>query len=297
MGQDIGVAISTTGQEHRIGTFVWGVRAWRETLPDAATVVVTVDGNIEDQHRVLRALRDAEVEGVEVYRLNDGFEPARAGVAASKNTGIEILTDAGVEHLFLSDDDAWPMNGFAINKHIELATGHGVLHSMVCWGSSRLEKREGYWASWTWPRGVVLYAHRSVIETVGGMVEEFGSGGHEHAEWSRRIHANGLTPAPFVSPRSYAEHGPGGRATRASVLWACADMRRPGESAADFVVRKYDFTTLHRNGEESARINALLDSLEGSTAFVPYKASENGRPSATLCFSLTSRGAEGDDQA
>src|SRR5690606_40409069 len=42
-------------------------------------------------------------------------------------------------------------------------------------------------------RGAMLYVHRSVLDRVGGMDPAFGTWGWEHASWSDRIHAAGLT--------------------------------------------------------------------------------------------------------
>lgn len=43
-------------------------------------------------------------EGVHLYR-----NEKNSGIAATKNKSIEILVDAGCEHLYLFDDDAYPL--------------------------------------------------------------------------------------------------------------------------------------------------------------------------------------------
>ena len=51
----------------------------------------------------------------------------------TKNLGIAALMDAGCEHLFLADDDVWPIrNGWA-----ELYMNHPEPHLMHCWGRDR----------------------------------------------------------------------------------------------------------------------------------------------------------------
>lgn len=124
-----------------------------------------------------------------------------------------------------------------------------------------------------------MYAHRSVVESIGGMDERFGPpGGHEHAEWSMRIHNAGLTPAPFLTPASYATRGGQG----AAALWHCEDMPRPGEAHGSLGSRRRAMTTMKREPGDWTRIGEVMTEREGSTAFIPYTAAANGRLSATL---------------
>lgn len=276
----IGVAISTTGDEHRLGFLETCVKAWRAALPLGATIVVTVDGTPEAAERV-RQIVDAPDKhvGGNIILVGCGIlRPpmmGRMGVAVNKNTGIEYLMDAGVEHLFLCDDDTWPLYPQSLTKHTDLEEPH----SMVCWGQSRLKRTEMDRAEWLWPRGVLLYVRRDVVETVGGMVEEFGVGGHEHAEWSQRIHNAGFTPAPFVTPASYATRTGKG----AGALWHCEDMRKPDETQAQLGARRKAITTIRSSDRDWYQIDKVMARQEGSSAFVSYRAHENGRASATLC--------------
>lgn len=277
----IGVAISTTGDSHRMGFLETCVKAWDRALPMGASLFVTVDGTDLETARVAERL--FEWTG-SVYRVGQPARTAnpRLGVAVNKNTGLELLmNNTRAEHLFLCDDDTWPLFPHSLRKHIEMDSPH----SMVCWGESRLvrAKSHGQNAVWLWPRGVLLYTHRSVVETVGGMVEEFGVGGHEHAEWSMRIHNAGLTPEPFISPFSYSTRTSKG----ASMLWACEDMRKPDETQAQLGARRKAITTIRSSDRDWHQINAVMARQEGSSAYVGYRASENGRASATLCTNVT----------
>lgn len=280
----IGVAISTTGDEHRLGFLETCVTAWRKALPLGSVIVVTVDGDEQAHVRAGGVVDSAGPPGYvggNTVRVGQGrpSRNGRQGVAVNKNTGIEYLRANGVEHLFLCDDDTWPLYTASVMKHIEFE----YKHSMVCWGESRVDYTQASYAAWKWPRGVLLYAHRSVVETVGGMVEEFGPGGHEHVEWSRRIHqARVFTAEPYVTPASYAQPGPAGPATRASALWHCEDMPRPGERGGQFKVRKQANTSVRRTEDDWAEINKIMAERDGDTTFVPYTATENGRGSATL---------------
>lgn len=288
----IGVAISTTGDEHRLGFLETCVTAWRTVLPLGSVLVVTVDGDEEATLRAQEVVDRAGPRGALgglTIQVGQGrpSRGGRQGVAVNKNTGIEYLMGAGVRHLFLCDDDTWPRHEAALTEHTEFRYDH----SMVCWGAHRLSHVHrgiaGTHASWTWPRGVLLYVRRHVVEQVGGMVEEFGPGGHEHVEWSRRIHRAGFIPEPYLSPESYARVGDAGKATRAGALWHCEDLRRPDETSAANGVRRKQITTVRRTAEDWRQIEQIMKERDGDTSFVPYRARDNGRTSATLYTNQT----------
>lgn len=273
----IGVAISTTGEEHRLGFLETCVEAWREALPLGNVLYVTVDGDEETAKRVAEVINPAKFGNVVQVGQRPGHK-GRLGVAVNKNTGLELLMDTGCHDLFLCDDDTWPLSRAALHQHTRL----GIPHSIVCWGQSRLIRRVGKQAHWKWPRGVVLYTERHVIEAVGGMNERFGPGGHEHVEWSQRISNAGFTETPFISPADYALD----RSKGARRYWNAEDMPRENESLTAHADRKKATTTIHRSEGEWARLDALMQELEGSTAFVPFRARENGRLSDTLSQNL-----------
>lgn len=288
MTAKIGVAISTTGHPHRMEFLETCVRRWVKALPSGAPVYVTVDGSEKDFERVQKRIWGL----AEIYRVGQPLSDerlqgaGRQGVAVNKNTGIELLMNAGVEHLFLSDDDCWPLYPQSLDKHIRLAE-HSILHSGVYWGRHRRAgvrtDPDGFsWSEWTWPRGVMLYAQRPVIEIAGGMREEFGIGGHEHVEWSRRIGNLGLTPEAFCAPASYDGHSGLG----AAALWHAEDMPRLGESLHTTGQRRRDLTTVPKKStDEWDRIEAIMERTKTSTDFVPYTARENGRMAATMASS------------
>ena len=171
------------------------------------------------------------------------------GVAATKNRGIAALMDAGVEHLFLADDDVWPLRA----KWWQPYTHSTQPHLMHCWGQSRFfgNNPDLGVTQWSWPRGVLLYARRKVIQTVGGMRPEFGQWGGEHAEWSRRIHNAGFTAFPFQDATA-ARYG----------VWHCEDYKRTTPSSVPARVRD--------NVDNTRRRHALYDLYRDSTDFVPY---------------------------
>lgn len=281
------VAISTTGDAHRLPLLAQSVKGWASTGIDR--MFVTVDGDEEAYWMVVAAVGLR----VNVYRVGQPLPVAlgrhihevregRLGVAVNKNTGIELMmemTDA--EHLFLSDDDIWPLAPESLALHVD----QPLDHSMVCWGYHRLGwTSNGPWAEWDWPRGSALYVRRSVVHTVGGMVEAFGPGGHEHVEWSRRIHQRGITPALYPSPLEYAgedaQHGQ--VAMRARDFWYSEDMPLPGEPIGNFRLRKNRITSVRRRGDDWKMIEEIMRRRDGITTPAPYRATDNHRGSATL---------------
>lgn len=285
------MAISTTGDQHRLGFLETAVEAW---LNVGFGPVVTVDGDEGAAARVAMRLPAA----VPVYQVGQrrwGAPPydGHQGVAVSKNTGIELLMERGYESLFLADDDTWPLGISAIGLHTALA--EFIPHSMVGWGSGRnpaLHSADwGSYASWSWPRGVLLFATRDVVARVGGMREEFGPGGHEHVEWSRRIHQAGLTPDLFCTPDIYSADGAWG----ARRFWHCEDMPKAGEPLSEHRARRRRITSIRRKDRDWPKIEKIMTKTDGDTSFVPYQASLNGRSSATMWTSHTCRGAALDE--
>ncbi|PJE24740.1 MAG: hypothetical protein CK431_04380 [Mycobacterium sp.] len=171
---------------------------------------------------------------------------AGAGVAATKNRGIAALMDAGCEHLFLADDDIWPVTPQWARPYVR----DPQPHLMHCWGKSRLIGDDGHYTTWTHPRGVLLYAHRTVIEAVGGMHLEFGRWGGEHVEWSRRIHAAGLTAHRYAD-LSAARRG----------IWHAEDYTRRTPSTVGQAERDASAPLRHE----------LYERFAGSTEFVDYR--------------------------
>lgn len=271
----VAVAISTTGAEHRLGFLETCVAHWDRVLRMGDSLFVTVDGTPGDQRNVERAVSQYTSAVFRVGAPVEGYIPNRLGVAANKNTGLELMMDnTKARHLFLSDDDTWPLYPQSLTKHIDLP----LAHSMVCWGKSRLHKVDKAFASWHWPRGVVLYQTRQVVETIGGMDERFGAGGHEHAEYSQRIHNAHLTPYAYPTPASYATRD----AMGARALWHCEDMIKPGEPRHEHDSRRRAFTTIKRERADWKRINAIMEQRQGSSDYVAFRAHDNGRASATL---------------
>lgn len=276
MQGDFGVAISTTGDPHRMEFLLTAVRNWRAALEQGAPLFVTVDGDETAALRVADAVGDLGVVlrvGQPGPEWDNGFgvRDGRIGVAANKNTGIEALVKEVRVGLFLSDDDTSPLGPAALALH----TRTPDKHTMVCWGLRRLDTRKARdgFAYWNWPRGVVLYVPKRATVNAGGFREEFGPGGHEHVEFSRRVDPG---VSLFASPPEYAER----KGQGAGRYWHAEDRPRDGERLAELGVRRAQHTSVRRTEGDWGRIAGVMKS--STSGFVPYSARENNRAEATV---------------
>ena len=209
MGTLIGLAIST---HRRPAVLARSLGEWAKHMPDLLVVNHDRDGN---------------------------------GVAATKNAGLRALMDAGCDHLFLADDDIHPRTPDWWLPYV----GHPEPHLAMCWGQSRLLQTTDDVTVWDWPRGVLLYAERRVVERVGGMRREFGRWGHEHVEWSLRVHTAGLTTHPYQDL-----HG-------SSSLFYALDWHRNHRGTVEGPARR----------EGAAQREAAWEKYAGTDDFVDYR--------------------------
>lgn len=183
---NIGIAIST---HNRHDVLSRSLEHQIKHLPAGALLVVIDDGSAKPV---------TVPEGVKLIR----FETSR-GIVAAKNASLEALIDSGCEHLFLWDDDAWPVAGGWERPYIEspephlayqfqdFATGQKLNDIAVLYSD---DKHIAY----TGQRGVLLYYHRSAIEKVGGFDPIYQRGMYEHSDLALRIHNSGLTSWAFA---------------------------------------------------------------------------------------------------
>ncbi|EIV2907375.1 glycosyltransferase family 2 protein [Citrobacter braakii] len=177
----IGIAI-TTHNRHEV--LKRAIEQHMKHLPSGALVVVIDDGS---------SPAAIVPDGVKLVR----HEQSR-GIVASKNASLTALMDAGCEHLFLWDDDAWPIADNWHLPYIESPEPHLAYQFLDLAGRNKLNDlsvlyRDDQHVAYTGQRGVMLYYHRSTIETVGGFDPVYGRGMYEHSDLALRIHNAGLT--------------------------------------------------------------------------------------------------------
>jgi hypothetical protein len=153
-------------------------------LPVCALVVVVDDGSTPAA---------VVPDGVKLVRHEKS-----QGIVASKNASLEVLMDAGCEHLFLWDDDAWPIADGWHLPYIESPELHLAYQFLDLAGPRKLQDLAVLYSdddhvAYTGQRGVMLYYHRSAIERVGGFDPVYGRGMYEHSDLALRVHNAGLT--------------------------------------------------------------------------------------------------------
>jgi len=182
----IGIAITT---HNRADVLSRSIAQHQKYLPSGALVVVIDDGS---------ASAAVAPDGVKLIRHEKSL-----GIVASKNRSIEALVDAGCEHLFLWDDDAWPIADNWHIPYIESPEPHLAYQFKDLAGPKKLNDmaelyRDNTHVAYTGQRGVMLYYHRSAIEKVGGFDPIYGRGMYEHPDLALRIHNAGLTTWAFA---------------------------------------------------------------------------------------------------
>lgn len=182
----IGIAITT---HNRADVLKRAIEQHQKHLPAGALLVVVDDGS-----------KPAAIapDGVQLLRHETSL-----GIVASKNASLSALMDVGCEHLFLWDDDAWPIADNWHLPYIESPEPHLAYQFLDLAGRNKLNDmaelyRDDKHVAYTGQRGVMLYYHRSAIEKVGGFDPVYGRGMYEHPDLALRIHNAGLTSWAFA---------------------------------------------------------------------------------------------------
>lgn len=182
----IGIAITT---HNRADVLKRALEQHMKHLPAGALVVVIDDGS-----------KPAALlpNGVQLVRHETSL-----GIVASKNASLEVLMDAGCEHLFLWDDDAWPIADNWHQPYVESPEPHLSYQFLDLAGPQKINDmavlyRDDNHIAYTGQRGVMLYYHRSAIEKVGGFDTIYGRGMYEHGDLALRINNAGLTTWAFA---------------------------------------------------------------------------------------------------
>ncbi|HAU4359680.1 glycosyltransferase family 2 protein [Klebsiella oxytoca] len=182
----IGIAITT---HNRPEVLKRAIEQHMKHLPSGALVVVLDDGS-----------KPAAIvpDNVKLVRHDQS-----RGIVASKNASLTALVDAGCEHLFMWDDDAWPIADNWHLPYIESHEPHLAYQFLDLAGRNKLNDmavlyRDDKHIAYTGQRGVMLYYHRCAIDKVGGFDPVYGRGMYEHPDLALRIHNAGLSTWAFA---------------------------------------------------------------------------------------------------
>lgn len=186
------------------------------------------------------------IHGFLLYRFEENV-----GIARAKNKCIELLSDC--DHIFLFDDDTYPIVENWYVPYIE-SKEHHLMYLFKDWsngnpvGDDEIIYQDNDVVAHSHARGCMLYADRTVIDTVGGMDTRYGKAMNEHLDWSNRIYNAGLT-----SFRNMDVIG------SKNLIYSMDEH----QEIASSIKRSDRVAGINKNGE-------LLKESERSTTFSPY---------------------------
>lgn len=183
-----------------------------------------------------------DASDIEYCRSDYRFEN-RAGIPRSKNKCLEIFMRTNAGHLFLLDDDVWPLIENAFKSYIESPYDHLCYTFLPPNGTLPGHKTH------VLGNGCMLYLSRKCIDTVGGLSVEFGLGKYEHSLYSRQVHKSGLIPHPFID------------VIGSDKLWYCLDQEKGHKRS----FTEQEMTQLLNSGRKH-----FYDSLKKPFAFTNY---------------------------
>lgn len=169
----IGIAITTRNRPEILALCV---KEWKRLAPSNATIVVVDDASTSP-------VPNAD------YRFMH-----QAGIAAAKNKCIELLLQQGCTHLFLSDDDCWPLHSNWHKPYTSSPFGHlSMTFAKPGNGVHILGSHDNH-TVYNKPCGCMLYVTAAAIKKVGGFDVDYPVWGMEHVDFSQRCVNLGISP-------------------------------------------------------------------------------------------------------
>ncbi|HCC00042.1 MAG TPA: hypothetical protein DEP42_02280 [Ruminococcaceae bacterium] len=187
--EKIGIAITT---HNRPALLKKALAEQQRFLPPGAVLCVIDDGSTPPA---------VVPKGVQLVR----HEKAK-GVPGAKNAGIRVLMAANCTHLFLFDEDAYPLCADWYRPYVESPEPH-LTAIFTHWangkpvGDCHIVGGDERHLWYSHERGYLIYLHRSAIEKVGGMDRIYQTGCEEHLDLSDRLYAAGLTSWRYMDVR------------------------------------------------------------------------------------------------
>ena len=171
-------------------------------IMDKIAICITTRNRREAFNKCYRSVMEFKPSDAGVFVVDDASdEPVancdhyftdRAGIPAAKNKCLELAMNTRTEHIFLLDDDVMVKSKDTFTQYINSP------HNHLCYTFLNHSRIVGGHKYHPLGNGCAMYAHRSVVDAVGGFDTSFGMGKYEHTQWSHRIYAAGIVPAPFI---------------------------------------------------------------------------------------------------
>lgn len=176
--ENISIAITT---RNRPECLEMCLRAWGEYYPSIKVIIVD-DGSDP-------SYCDAD------YRFSE-----RVGISRAKNKCIELAMNTSAEHIFLVDDDTYPIAPGGLEKYIESPYKH------MCYSFTPVVGRvNGEYKKHNLGNGCLMYMHRSVFEQIGGFDTTFFAT-CEHNQFSYRCFYADLIPNPYIDFKGSSDY-------------------------------------------------------------------------------------------
>lgn len=167
--KEIGIGITTFNRNSQLMTTLLRIK---KHTPRGAKIVIVDDGS-------------TIAEPQATFRFNKN-----QGSPIAKNKCLELLDDC--EHIFLFDDDTYPISDNWFKPYIESPEPH--LNYTFKYKFDEWENHNVF----DNPNGCMMYFHKSVLNKVGGFDTGFIKYGYWHGSMSCRIYNAGLTSFPFM---------------------------------------------------------------------------------------------------
>lgn len=167
----IGIAITTYNRKELLNTTLEKIKIF---APDNAIVILVDDGS-----------RSPHPDTTYHFKENQGTPVA-------KNKCLELLYNAGCNHIFLFDNDCYPIKFGWEKPYIESPEPHLNYTFKYKYEIKNNHKIHNN------PNGCMIYIRRNVLEVVGGFDTEYKKYGYFHGDFSNRVYNTGLTSAPFI---------------------------------------------------------------------------------------------------
>lgn len=179
----IGIAISSFNRPELTNRCLY---EWKRWYPKAEIIVVDDCSTNPPDHIDFR------------FEINQG-------VAKVKNACIDLLLDRECDHLFLVDNDIFPVDGEGLykyvnsnHKHMSFTFTHRMDGVKITDELEMCEILNDNTFVYTHPLGCMLYFDSHVFDTVKGYDENYGMYGFEHVDISLEVHENKITERPFM---------------------------------------------------------------------------------------------------
>lgn len=129
------------------------------------------------------------------------YDHQKLGVAQAKNRTMRVLYDAGCTHMFLFDDDCYPMMDGWVGYVIDNARKHNLQYVGLPESfKSNLIRNDGEFTTWDGMLGCFLFQTRAAMDTVGYYNSAYKQYGYEDAGRSERLRrAFGYAPGQHPS--------------------------------------------------------------------------------------------------